>query len=100
MATMAFGEYTIRVDCDVLQADGGTRTASITGGCVALADASQDLELDALGLAILDLQPTWQQMCEDAPVTYSYISGDLVGETVTTSLHELTDVRLPPGQCQ
>jgi ribonuclease PH len=39
MNTMAFGEYTIRVDCDVLQADGGTRTASITGGCVALADA-------------------------------------------------------------
>ena len=39
MATMTFGEYTIRVDCDVLQADGGTRTASITGGCVALADA-------------------------------------------------------------
>lgn len=39
MGTMAFGEFTIRVDCDVLQADGGTRTASITGGCVALADA-------------------------------------------------------------
>jgi len=39
MATMSFGEFTIRVDCDVLQADGGTRTASITGGCVALADA-------------------------------------------------------------
>jgi len=39
MGTMAFGEHTIRVDCDVLQADGGTRTASITGGCVALADA-------------------------------------------------------------
>jgi ribonuclease PH len=35
----AFGEYTIRVDCDVLQADGGTRTASITGACVAVADA-------------------------------------------------------------
>jgi ribonuclease PH len=34
-----FGEYTITVDCDVLQADGGTRTASITGGAVALADA-------------------------------------------------------------
>ena len=31
------GERTIRIDCDVLQADGGTRTASITGGCVALA---------------------------------------------------------------
>jgi ribonuclease PH len=41
MSTMAFGEFTIRVDCDVLQADGGTRTASITGGCVALADACQ-----------------------------------------------------------
>ena len=39
MDTMTFGEHTIRVDCDVLQADGGTRTASITGGCVALADA-------------------------------------------------------------
>ncbi len=39
MRTMAFGEWTIKVDCDVLQADGGTRTASITGGCVALADA-------------------------------------------------------------
>ncbi|MGH7659147.1 MAG: ribonuclease PH [Gemmatimonadales bacterium] len=39
MSTLAFGEYTIRIDCDVLQADGGTRTASITGGCVALADA-------------------------------------------------------------
>lgn len=33
------GERTIRIDCDVLQADGGTRTASITGGCVALVDA-------------------------------------------------------------
>jgi ribonuclease PH len=35
----ALGERTIRIDCDVLQADGGTRTASITGGAVALADA-------------------------------------------------------------
>lgn len=35
----ALGEWTIRVDCDVLQADGGTRTASITGGAIALHDA-------------------------------------------------------------
>jgi ribonuclease PH len=35
----ALGEWTIRVDCDVLQADGGTRTAAITGGAVALFDA-------------------------------------------------------------
>ena len=33
------GENTITIDCDVIQADGGTRTASITGGCVALVDA-------------------------------------------------------------
>jgi ribonuclease PH len=37
----ALGERTITVDCDVIQADGGTRTASITGGCVALIDAIQ-----------------------------------------------------------
>ena len=35
----ALGERTIKIDCDVLQADGGTRCASITGACVALADA-------------------------------------------------------------
>ncbi|MDZ4259714.1 MAG: ribonuclease PH [Gemmatimonadales bacterium] len=39
MRTFAFGEYTIRVDCDVLTADGGTRCASITGAAVALHDA-------------------------------------------------------------
>lgn len=35
----AFGEYTVRLDCDVLQADGGTRTAAITGACVATVHA-------------------------------------------------------------
>jgi ribonuclease PH len=35
----ALGERTLKIDCDVLQADGGTRCASITGACVALADA-------------------------------------------------------------
>jgi ribonuclease PH len=35
----AFGEYTLRIDCDVLDADGGTRTAAITGACVAVVDA-------------------------------------------------------------
>ncbi|MBI2536714.1 MAG: ribonuclease PH [Gemmatimonadetes bacterium] len=39
LQTFAFGEVTLRVDCDVLQADGGTRTAAITGAAVALADA-------------------------------------------------------------
>jgi ribonuclease PH len=37
------GERTVTVDCDVLQADGGTRTASITGGYVALAEACETL---------------------------------------------------------
>lgn len=36
---VALGERTITVDCDVIQADGGTRTASITGGYLALVDA-------------------------------------------------------------
>jgi ribonuclease PH len=44
-------EYTITIDCDVLQADGGTRTASITGACVALVDALQALHK----------VPEWQQ---------------------------------------
>ena len=39
MDMQALGERTIVIDCDVLQADGGTRTAAITGGYVALADA-------------------------------------------------------------
>jgi ribonuclease PH len=39
------GENTIRIDCDVIQADGGTRTASITGACVALFDAIDSLNL-------------------------------------------------------
>jgi ribonuclease PH len=46
----AMGERSITIDCDVIQADGGTRTASITGGYVALADAVQSL-LDSKTLA-------------------------------------------------
>ncbi|WP_028081013.1 ribonuclease PH [Solimonas soli] len=40
----ALGPYTITIDCDVLQADGGTRTASITGGYVALVDAIRAMQ--------------------------------------------------------
>jgi len=40
------GERTITIDCDVIQADGGTRTASISGGFVALADACEKLVAD------------------------------------------------------
>lgn len=38
------GPFTITIDCDVLQADGGTRTASISGACVALVDAINTLQ--------------------------------------------------------
>jgi ribonuclease PH len=37
----SFGEFTVRLDCDVLVADGGTRTAAITGAAVAIVDAFQ-----------------------------------------------------------
>lgn len=40
----ALGPRTIAIDCDVIQADGGTRTAAISGACVALVDALRSLE--------------------------------------------------------
>ncbi|MEO7267811.1 MAG: ribonuclease PH [Knoellia sp.] len=53
--TKALGENTIVVDCDVLQADGGTRTASITGAYVALVDAIEDAR--AKGLIAKNARP-------------------------------------------
>ncbi|MDB6096127.1 MAG: rph [Francisellaceae bacterium] len=44
----ALGENTINIDCDVIQADGGTRTASITGSCVALYDALELLRVQGV----------------------------------------------------
>lgn len=44
----AMGPWTVTVDCDVLQADGGTRTASITGACVALAEAGKWMLFEGL----------------------------------------------------
>lgn len=44
MDMQALGERTVTLDCDVLQADGGTRTAAITGGYVALSDACAWME--------------------------------------------------------
>lgn len=42
------GENSIKIDCDVIQADGGTRTAAITGACVALADAVNHMLAESL----------------------------------------------------
>jgi len=44
----AFGEKTIYIDCDVIQADGGTRTASITGGFVALVDLFKQMQRNGI----------------------------------------------------
>lgn len=44
----ALGDYTVNVDCDVLQADGGTRTASITGAVVALGRAVRQWQADGI----------------------------------------------------
>jgi ribonuclease PH len=67
----AIGERTITIDCDVLQADGGTRTAAITGGFVALADACDGL----LAKRLISTSPLHGQVaaisvgiCKGAPV--------------------------------
>ena len=79
----ALGERTIRIDCDVLQADGGTRCASITGAWIAVADAVAKLKAQELvvgepltdhvaavsvgivgGVPLLDLDYTEDSSCE------------------------------------
>lgn len=79
----ALGNYTITLDCDVLQADGGTRTAAITGGYVALVDAVTQMRSRGLikknpihghvaaisvgiykGLPVLDLDYAEDSNCE------------------------------------
>jgi ribonuclease PH len=51
------GERTLRVDCDVLKADGGTRTAAITGGALALRQALQRMAAEGKVPASLPVQP-------------------------------------------
>jgi ribonuclease PH len=51
------GERTIRVDCDVLNADGGTRTAAITGGALAVKDALQKLVAEGRLEKLPDIMP-------------------------------------------
>jgi len=101
------GEHTITVDCDVIQADGGTRTASITGACVAVADAiaymleQKWLEQDPIknmiasvsvgmyqGVAVLDLDypedsnaDTDMNVIMDAAGGFVEVQGTAEGET-------------------
>ncbi len=69
-----FGERLIRVDCDVLQADGGTRTAAITGGYVALAQAFAHLQ----GMGAIAKSPLTDSV--------SAISCGLYGDTAVLDL--------------
>jgi ribonuclease PH len=75
----ALGENSIAIDCDVIQADGGTRTAAITGAYVALADAISWLEgrkalakptplvtsLSAVSVGVIDGEPRLDLMYEE-----------------------------------
>src|SRR3954463_705714 len=65
----ALGENTIAIDCDVLQADGGTRTAAITGAFVALSDAVTYL---AAGGKLADPRPL---SCAIAAVSVGVVDG-------------------------
>jgi len=67
----AMGEIMARVDCDVLQADGGTRTASITGAWVALADAFDKLIADG----VLERSPIKQHI---AAVSVGVVDGEVL----------------------
>ena len=70
----ALGPRTITVDCDVLEADGGTRTLSITGGFIALCDAIQSIR---------------SQLTSDRPVLTHSIAAVSVGVIDGTTLLDL-----------
>ena len=80
----ALGENTIALDCDVLQADGGTRTAAVTGAYVALADAVG--WLDARGALA-------RPVAEVLPVGVSAISVGIVDGEPRLDLEYTEDVR-------
>lgn len=67
------GEYTLTVDCDVIQADGGTRTASITGAMVAVMDALEKMR--EKGWLAKDVQPLQQMI---AAVSVGIYEGEAV----------------------
>ena len=67
----ALGERTITLDCDVIQADGGTRTAAVTGGYVALAEALRKLQADG----VFAKAPVFDSV---AAVSVGVVSGDVM----------------------
>lgn len=69
----ALGENTITLDCDVLQADGGTRTASITGACVALVDALNYMRANKM----VKVNPLKEMV---AAISVGIVDGDAVSD--------------------
>jgi ribonuclease PH len=67
----ALGERTITLDCDVIQADGGTRTAAVTGGYVALAEALHKLQTGG----VFAKAPVFDSV---AAVSVGVVSGDVM----------------------
>ncbi len=90
----ALGENTIVLDCDVLQADGGTRTAAITGAYVALADAVSHLR----GLGRLEGEPLLDSV---AAISAGYVNGvpllDLAYEEDSTAGTDMNIVMTGSG---
>lgn len=102
----ALGERQIKIDCDVIQADGGTRTASICGACVALGLALKNLNLElrhlvaAVSCGVLDgevfLDLDYLEDCQ-AEVDANFImveTGDLVEIQATGERNLLKDRQL------
>lgn len=104
------GERTITVDCDVIQADGGTRTASITGGFVALAEAVAKMLADGTleenpltgsvasisvgiyqGTPILDLDYTEDSSAETDMNVVMTASGDFIEVQGTAEGHPFSE---------
>jgi ribonuclease PH len=109
----ALGERTVKIDCDVLQADGGTRTASITGAYVALADAVAFLQAKAMldaspvrepvaavsvgiyeGVPVLDLDYLEDSGCDTDMNVVMTASGGLVEVQGTAEGHPFTRAEL------
>ena len=107
------GERTIQVDCDVIQADGGTRTAAITGACVALRDAVDFLLKQQLiassplrdfvaavsvgiyeGTPVLDLDYTEDSQCDTDMNVVMTGSGGLVEVQGTAEGHAFSRAEL------
>lgn len=65
------GPRTIRIDCDVIQADGGTRTASVVGAFVALVEA-------CAGLQERNIVRAWPIVCETAAISVGIVDGEAV----------------------